>query len=81
MVKDKTFATIHQNIQSMLIKMYEAVNNLPRGNLSNFFVRNNHKYKLRSRLELTVPGTRLSLKVKILLVILDLQFGTQFQVN
>ena len=61
--------------------MYEAVNNLARGNLSNFFVRNNYKYKLRSRSELTVPGTRLSLKIKILLVILDLQFGTQLHVN
>ena len=61
--------------------MYEAVNNLPRGNLSNSFVRNNHKYKLRSSSELTVPGTRLSLKTKILLVILDMQFGTQLHVN
>ena len=36
--------------------MYKAVNNLPGGNLSEFFVRNNHNYNLRSRSELTVPS-------------------------
>ena len=34
--------------------MYKAVNNLPGGNLSEFFVSNNHNYNLRSRSELTV---------------------------
>ena len=32
------------------------MNNLPGGNLSEFFVRNNHNYNLRSRSELTVPS-------------------------
>ena len=32
------------------------MNNLPGGNLSEFFVRNNHSYNLRSRSELTVPS-------------------------
>ena len=36
--------------------MYKAVTNLPGGNLSEFFVRNNHNYNLRSRSELTVPS-------------------------
>ena len=36
--------------------MYKAVNNLPGGNLSEFFVRNNHNYNLRSKSELTVPS-------------------------
>ena len=36
--------------------MYKAVNNLPGGNLSKFFVRNNHNYNPRSRSELTVPS-------------------------
>ena len=33
LVKDKTFAIHHQNIQSLGIEMYKAVNNLPGGNL------------------------------------------------
>ena len=36
--------------------MYKAVNNLPGGNLSEFFVRNNHNYNLCSKSELTVPS-------------------------
>ena len=36
--------------------MYKAVHNLPGGNLSEFFVMNNHNYNLRSRSELTVPS-------------------------
>ena len=54
LVGDKTFTIDHQNIQLLAIEMYEAVNNLPGGNLSKFFVRNNHNYNLRSRSELTV---------------------------
>ena len=56
LVKDKTFTTHHQNIQSLAIEMYKAVNNLPGGNLSEFFVKNNHNYNLRSISELTVPS-------------------------
>ena len=56
LIKDKTFAIHHQNIQSLAIKMYKAVNNLPGGKLSEFFVGNNHNYNLRSRSELTVPS-------------------------
>ena len=36
--------------------MYKTVNNLPGGNLSEFFVRNYHNYNLRSKSELTVPS-------------------------
>ena len=36
--------------------MCKAVNNLPGGNFSEFFVRNNHNYNLRSKSELTVPS-------------------------
>ena len=56
LVRDKTFTIDHQNIQLLAIEMYEAVNNLPGGNLSKFFVRNNHNYNLRSKSELTVPS-------------------------
>ena len=56
LVKDKTFTIYHQNIQSLAIEMYKAVNNLPGGNRSEFFVRSNHNYSLRSRSELTVPS-------------------------
>ena len=56
LVKNKSFTIHHQNIQSLAIEMYKAVNNLPGGNLSEFFVRNNHNYNLRSRSELTVPS-------------------------
>ena len=34
LVKEKTFTIDHQNIQSLAIKMYKALNNLPGGNLS-----------------------------------------------
>ena len=56
LVKDITFTIHHQHIQSLAIEMYKAVNNLPGGNFSEFFVRNNHNYNLRSRSELTVPS-------------------------
>ena len=56
LVKDKTFTIHHQNIQSLVIEMYKAVNNLPGGNFNEFFARNNHNYNLHCRSELTVPG-------------------------
>ena len=56
LVKDKTFTIHNQNIQSSAIEICKAMNNLPGGNLSEFFVRNNHNYNLRSRSELTVPS-------------------------
>ena len=40
--------------------MYKAVNNIPGGNLSEFF----HNYNLRSRSELTVPSITTVFKVK-----------------
>ena len=48
LVKDKTFTTNHQNIQSNLltIETYVAVNNLPGGNI------NNHNYHLRCKSEI-----------------------------
>ena len=52
LVKDKTLIN-HQNIKSLAIKMYKAVNNLPRGILTKFFVRNNHNYTFCTRSELT----------------------------
>ena len=42
-----------QNIQSLAIEKYKAVNNLRGGNLGEFFIRNNHNYNLRSKSELT----------------------------
>ena len=38
----------------MAIEMYKVVNNLPGGNLSDFFVRNNHDCNLRSKSKLPV---------------------------
>ena len=71
LVKDKTFTIHYQNIQSLEIETYKAVNNLPGRNLSEFFVRNNRYHNLRSKSELTVRSIILSLKIKILLVILN----------
>ena len=56
LIKDKTFTIHHQNIQSLAIEIYKAMNNLPGGDLSEFFVRNNHNYNLRARSELTIPS-------------------------
>ena len=36
--------------------MYKAVNNLPGGNLSEFFVKNNRNSNLRSRSELSIKS-------------------------
>ena len=36
--------------------MYKTVNNLPGGNLREFFVSSNHNHSLCSRSELTVPS-------------------------
>ena len=52
MIKDKSFTIHYQNIQSLIIKIYKVINNLPAENLSNFFVRNNHNYNLCSESEL-----------------------------
>ena len=38
------------------MEKFKAVNNLPGGNLSGFFVRNNHNFNLRCKSELTVPS-------------------------
>ena len=56
LVEDKTVTIHYQNIQSLAIDMYKAVNNLPGGNLSDFFLRNNHNCNLRSRSEQTIPS-------------------------
>ena len=42
MIKDKYFMIHHQNIQLLVIEIYRTIHNLPGGNLSEFFVRNNH---------------------------------------
>ena len=55
LVKGKTFTIHHQNIQSLAIQMYKVVNNLPGGNLSEFFVRTHHNDNLRSTSELRPP--------------------------
>ena len=52
LIKDKSFTIHHQNIQLLVIEIY----NLPGGNLSEFFVRNNHNYNLRSESELLLPN-------------------------
>ena len=62
LVKEKTFTIDYHNIQSLAIEMYKAVNNLTGGNLSKFFVRNNHNYSLRSKSELTVPSINTAFK-------------------
>ena len=49
-------------IQSLTIEMYKTVNNLPGGNLSEFFVRNYHNYNFRSKSELTVPNINIVFK-------------------
>ena len=37
---------LHENIRSLAIETYKAINNLPGGNLSEFFVRNDLSYNL-----------------------------------
>ena len=44
LIKDKSFTTHHQNIQSLAIQIYKAIHNLSGADLSNFFVRSNHNY-------------------------------------
>ena len=56
LIQDKSFTIHHQNIELLAIETYKAVHNLPGGNLSEFFVRNNHNYNLRSESELLPPN-------------------------
>ena len=49
LIKDKSFTIHHQNIQLLAIEIYKAIHNLPGGNLSDFFVRNNNNYNFRSK--------------------------------
>ena len=56
LLKNKFFTMHHQNIQSLEIEMYKNVDSLPGGNLSEFFVRNNHNCNFCSVSELTVPN-------------------------
>ena len=51
-----------QNIQSLAIEIYKGINYLPGGNLSGYFVRNNHKYNLRSESELFLPNVNIVFK-------------------
>ena len=81
LVKDKTFTIHHQNVPSLAIERYKAVNNLPRGNLSEFFVRNDHNYNLCSRSELTVPGINTVFKAQSSINYFGSVIGTQFQLN
>ena len=53
LVKDKIFKINHQNVESLVIETYGAVNNLPRENLSKFSVRN---YNLHYKSQLTVSS-------------------------
>ena len=59
LIKDKSFMIHHQNIQSLVIETYKPINNLPGGNLSEFFVRDNHNENLcsKSELLLTIVNT------------------------
>ena len=56
LIQDKYFTIHHQNIQLLAIEIYRAIHNLPRGNLGEFFVRNNHNYSLPSESELLLPN-------------------------
>ena len=64
LIKDKPFPIHHQNIQSSAIKIYKAMNDLPGGNLREFFVKNSHNYNLRSRPKLTVSSINTVFKVQ-----------------
>ena len=84
LTKDKSFTIHHQNIQSLAIDIYKAIHSLPGGNLTDFFVRNNHNYNLRSESELLLLKlliSILSLKYKKLLVISNRKYGTLFLSN
>ena len=52
LIQDKSLTIHHQNIPSLAIEIYKSIHNLPEGNLSEFFVRNNHNYNLRPESEL-----------------------------
>ena len=53
LIKDKYFTIHHHNFKSLAIKIYKPINNLPGGSLSEFYVRNNHNYNVRSRSDVT----------------------------
>ena len=62
LIKDKSFTIHHQNIQSLANEIYKAIHNLPGRKLSEFFVRNNHIYNLRSESELLLRNVNTAFK-------------------
>ena len=56
LIKDNSFTIHHQNIQSLAVEMYKALNNLPGGNLKELFVKINHHYNLRSETDLIMAS-------------------------
>ena len=56
LIKDNSFTIHHQNIQSLATEIYKALNDLPAGNLKEFFIRTSHNYNLRSGSDLTIPN-------------------------
>ena len=63
-IEDKAFAIHHQNISSLAIKIYEAINNLPGQILSKFLVRKNQNYKLCPESKLLVPNVNVAFEGK-----------------
>ena len=62
LIKDNSFSIHHLNIESLAIEIYKAIHNLPGGNVSEFFIRNNRYYNLCSESELLLPNVNTDFK-------------------
>ena len=61
LIKDKSFCIIYQNIHTLMIEIYETLNNII-DNSENFFVRNNNNAILRSQPDLHILSVKNVLK-------------------
>ena len=52
LIKDKSVTIYLQSIQLLAIEIHKTIHNLPGGDLSEFFVKNNHNYNLPSESEM-----------------------------
>ena len=62
--RDNSFTIHHQNIQSLTIKIYKTLNNLPGGTFEGLFTLRTDSYYLRSEQEVIIPKVSTILKRK-----------------
>ena len=60
--RDNSFSIHHQNIQTLMIEIYKAINNFPGATIKDLFTRVDYTYSLRRNQDVTIPRVNTSLK-------------------